>query len=282
MQTPRLNSRRSPEPGLKQSSFARVDLASATVAFNRVFEAYVVPLTFSEAQLAIHLDANQIDGSLSPIWYDEQGEVVAAATLAVRAHRGWIGGFGIAPPYRGRGYGTRLIAQLIDTAQASGLSDLSLEVLEQNHAALHTYEGAGFTRTRELLSFRSEVSPDAPAHGLPEYTSPDSLLRVLDDATPCWQREPASLMLQPTLHAVGDAGRFAVFRHDGTEAQILKLRAGSPAEVAALASAIAATAGVTGVVIFNEPSDSAIVSYLRELSWEPTFTQYEMHLPLDR
>ncbi|MGZ3550902.1 MAG: GNAT family N-acetyltransferase [Vulcanimicrobiaceae bacterium] len=262
---------------MRQSTFAQAGLAHATAAFNRVFEAYVVPMVFSESQLAIHLDANQIDGNVSPIWYDEDGNVLAAATLAIRGSRGWIGGFGVALPYRGRKYGARLIDQLIETARSRGLSSLSLEVLEQNHAAVHTYERAGFARERELLSFRCEISPPATTGSLPAYTSADPLLRLAEEAAPCWQREPASLMLQPSLHAVGDAARFAVFRHNGIEAQILKIRAGSAGDVASLAAGIGATAGVTCVGVFNEPSDSAIVAHLRELGWTPTFKQYEMH-----
>lgn len=261
---------------MRESTFARADLEETTAAFNRVFEEYVVPMAFSQAQFAIHLDANQVDRSLSPIWYDERDDVVAAAALAVRERRGWIGGFGIAPPYRGRGYGARLIGELIETARRRELSTLSLEVLQQNHAALRTYERAGFTTVRELLSFTWHDAPPSIAAGLPAYTSHEPFLQVCDDVAPCWQREDASLRRQPALHAVGDAHRFAVFRHNGTDAQVLKLRAASPQDVTSLAQAIRVSTGVTGVGIFNEPAESLVVSYLRELSWKATFMQYEM------
>lgn len=267
---------------MKRSSFAQADLARATAAFNRVFEAYVVPMSFSEAQFAIHLDANQIDGDASPIWYDEDGSVLAAATLAIRGSRGWVGGFGIAPPYRGRGYGALLIDHLIETARNRALSSVSLEVLEQNIPAVRTYERAGFTRMRELRSFRCDTSAPSATRSLPPYTDPDPLLRVIDDVAPCWQREAPSLMLQPSLHAVGDAARFAVFRHNGVEAQILKMRAQSPDDVAALAAGIATAANLTAVGIFNEPSESTVVAHLRDLGWTPTFTQHEMIRCVDK
>jgi hypothetical protein len=84
------------------------------------------------------------------------------------------------------------------------------------------------------------------------------------------------LMLQPSLHAVGGEATFAVFRHNALEAQILKIHAPSASAVNALAAGITDTAGVTTVGIFNEPSESPIVEYLHELTWTPTFIQYEM------
>jgi len=60
-------------------------------------------------------------------------------------HRGNLG-MGILPEYRGQGIGKRLLEACIAKAWASGITRIELESRADNTAALHLYEGLGFTR----------------------------------------------------------------------------------------------------------------------------------------
>jgi GNAT superfamily N-acetyltransferase len=65
---------------------------------------------------------NDVDPLASPLWYDDNGRVLAAALLAVRGKRGWIGAFGVAPENRRHGYATQLLDTLKDIARARAAS----------------------------------------------------------------------------------------------------------------------------------------------------------------
>jgi len=52
----------------------------------------------------------------------------------------------VAPAHRGRGVGRSLLAAVEARARELGCCKLTLEVLDQNHRALRTYESAGFRR----------------------------------------------------------------------------------------------------------------------------------------
>ncbi len=52
----------------------------------------------------------------------------------------------VAASHRGRGVGRALLAAVEAQARAEGCCKLTLEVLDQNHRALRTYEAAGFER----------------------------------------------------------------------------------------------------------------------------------------
>lgn len=248
-------------------------------ALNRVFEGYVVPIQFSTAQFALHVEANDIAPDASPILLDDDGEIVAAGTLAIRGDCGWIGGFGVAPPFRGRGHATRLLADLLQIARERGLATVALEVLEQNEAAIRTYERGGFGCLRSLFSFRVEQA-NPSMRPMAAYADANRFINVVRAPRSCWQRAAESLARMPSLHAIESGAAFAVFRHNGIEAQILSLRAASERDLSLLAAGIAENAGVSRVTLFNEPDGSSILDFARTLNWTPTFTQHEMQIDL--
>src|SRR5690349_4225367 len=95
-------------------TFADAAPGEGAAAMNRVFQNYLVPMNFTPEQLNLHVAYNDVDLGISPIWLDDEGNVIAAALLGVRGKRAWIGGFGIAPEYRGQGYAKRLLEHVIE------------------------------------------------------------------------------------------------------------------------------------------------------------------------
>ncbi|HEY9180450.1 MAG TPA: GNAT family N-acetyltransferase, partial [Candidatus Baltobacteraceae bacterium] len=138
---------------MRRTSFAQAAVGEGASALNRVFERYRIPITFSSEQLHLHMTFNDVDAAASPLWYDDDGNVLGAAILAIRGKRGWVGGFGVAPEYRGRGYAAALCNALEETARERSLETIQLEVLSDNEPAIATYRNAGFEIVRTLRSF---------------------------------------------------------------------------------------------------------------------------------
>jgi ribosomal protein S18 acetylase RimI-like enzyme len=261
---------------LRRVTAADVGSARAAAALDDVFREYLVPISFDGPAYALHFAANDVDLAASPIWYDGD-EVVAAAVLGVRGRRGWIGGFGVAPAHRRRGLGHALLADVLERAWSLGLVSVTLEVLAENTAARRLYEAAGFTPVRRLIAFGVDATGLQGRAGAP-YAEAGPLLGAPEQTGPCWQREAASLRRQPSLHAVGDARAFCIFRHDGRRAQLLNVRADSAEQFAGMAASVVAQTGVVRVELFNEPATSATAAAARTLGWKPLHELDEMRL----
>lgn len=106
-----------------------------------------VPFADHEAFLSRYFEADNTDR-----WFivEAGGEPVGALALydfdASYTAAEW-GRFVIASEHRGRGWGRRSLALLIDHARAIGVRDLRCEVLAGNDAAEGLYRQLGFTET---------------------------------------------------------------------------------------------------------------------------------------
>ena len=265
---------------MRRSTFAEAAVGEGAAALNRVFEEYAVPLTFSSEQLHLHMSYNDVAASLSPLWYEDDGSFLAAALLAIRGKRGWIGGFGVAPSRRGRGVAIQLLDELVRTARSRGLESIALEVLMENAPAIAVYQRGGFEIARRLYSFETQME-QAPASLGFVAVAPQSLIDEPDDVRQCWQRERATLRNGAVSTGVADTrGNFALFRFNAELAQVLKIRAAGPEDLTLLAHAVAGERAFQTVLLLNEPEESRIARYARETGWNESFVQYEMLLQL--
>ena len=265
---------------MRRSTFAKAAVQDGAAALNRVFNEYLVPITFSSEQLHLHMSYNDVDATASPIWYDDAGNVLAAALLGIRAKRGWIGGFGVAPDYRRRGYARMLLESLVESARPRGLQSLQLEVLRENEPAIGVYQGGGFRIERELCSFEMLYEDATIPKGF-VFTTPDELIDEPEATRPCWQRERATLRNGAVSASVTDErSNFALFRFNADLAQVLKLRACSADDLLKLGQAVSSGHHFQNVMVLNEPQESSIVGFAREADWDEPFVQYEMMLDL--
>ncbi len=77
---------------------------------------------------------------------DSAGTLLGWAGLLITAPQGEILTIGSVPAHRRRGIGTALIAHLVDHARTTGVTELFLEVREDNDAARTLYEREGFAQ----------------------------------------------------------------------------------------------------------------------------------------
>jgi acetate---CoA ligase (ADP-forming) len=121
------------------------------------------------------VDERLVDPVLDPDWSDrgalvgsvtEAGEdrVVALANyVRLRDPRIAEVAFAVTDAYQGRGIGTRLLEQLAPRAAAHGIERFVGEVMADNSAMIHVFEGVGFEVTRALSGGEVEMTfPIAP------------------------------------------------------------------------------------------------------------------------
>lgn len=229
---------------MRQITFADLDLAQQTDALNLVYRGCDQPFQVSPEWVAEHLHTHCIDTARSPVWLDARGGVAALSLLALRGNIGWIGGFGVAPSYRGNRFSGPVLRE---TLKDLDNTPVQLEVLVPNLKARATYERGGFRITRQLVVL------EGPAGRADETLKPAG--------PPCWQRQPASLERLPDLIWVG---RSLAYR--GNQLHFV----GEGASWGELASQ-------TRLRLSNEPLDSPLHRQLIALGWREVARQYEMH-----
>jgi GNAT superfamily N-acetyltransferase len=154
----------------------RLTMAELAEHFTAGYEGYFTPVNVDEATMRYMVEAWDIDLARS-----RAVPGIGVCNLAVRDARGWIGGLGVVPAERRNGVGRALMEAVLDVAPLL----VTLEVIEQNEAAISLYEALGFERTRVLEVWSLPEPPLLEA-------------RVVEPAPlggrdlP-WQREDASL-----------------------------------------------------------------------------------------
>jgi len=229
---------------MRQITFADLDLPQQTDALNLVYRGYDQPFQVSQEWVADHLRVHAIDTARSPVWLDGRGAVAALSLLALREGRGWIGGFGVAPAYRGNRFSGPVLRETLKDLENT---PIQLEVLVPNVRARATYERGGFRITRQLVVLEG---PPGPADQPLQPAGP-----------PCWQREPSSWEQLDDLVRVG---------------QSLAYR-GHSIHFVGEGAVWGELAAQEKLRLSNEPADSPLHRQLVGLGWREIARQYEMH-----
>ncbi|HEY7355835.1 MAG TPA: GNAT family N-acetyltransferase, partial [Ktedonobacterales bacterium] len=245
------------------------------------FSGYFFPMTITAEQSAGFWQVYQINAAYCVVMHDEQGAFVGMARMGVRGLRGWCGGFGIVPEFRGSGASKLLAAQMVQAARESGLTTLQLEALTQNVKAIKLYEGVGFVATRRLVIAQAASNVlRAAASALQVQAVPLNALmpRLYEGPQPDWEREPASILAlrAEAVAAPGADGQLSgvIFRRSGDNVQMLAAVLQSDLSNADLAALLCAAAGdATWVQLFNEPEDSPLLARCRDLGFAETVSQ---------
>jgi len=201
--------------------------------------------------------------------------------------RGRIGPTGVSSSVHRSGIGTRLVAEAKRALASAGMRRVTLEVGQENSAALALYESQGFTRDRPLMNLRvRRTRLDLPPQ-LPPVQSM-SFQEALDRCASMPRSQPAFQRMSHYLrsfeqgslaYAVGE-----VSQPDGVlicrGRAVLDIAVSSHGSDALLALLLRATQHAGEIRIIHEPSEGGIVDSLRalgaaveseawEMSWVP-------------
>jgi ribosomal protein S18 acetylase RimI-like enzyme len=269
------------------TTLADCDSAALAAAFNAVYAQYVAPFTMTPEQARRHVESTSIDPARSLLWLDDAGAVQAMAALGIRARRGWIGGFGIVPAYRGRGLGHALLRETIEVAARAGLRQIELEVLVDNVAARHVYERGGFRREeRDAIGLSGEPRArggNSGAIGIQPVETGEAIaaLAQVRPLAPCWQREGETLRRLPALQGLvaGETVRPAaamVYRVTDTDVMLADVAARDPQVASALIRRLAADWPGRRMHLSNEPEHSVVYQALLRDGWSERWRQHRM------
>jgi ribosomal protein S18 acetylase RimI-like enzyme len=122
------------------------------------FQGYLVPMRFTSDRYEARFRAENLDPLASRVYYSEG----VPAAIVMIARRGWtsrLAAMAIAPDFRGRGLGREVMRVALEESVQRKDRALTLEVIEQNQAAVSLYTKLGFRTIRRLVGY--DVNPDA-------------------------------------------------------------------------------------------------------------------------
>jgi GNAT superfamily N-acetyltransferase len=256
-----------------------------TELWNRGFDGYFVPMTFTRPQLGRHLRCGGIDLSRSVVAV-EVGAPVAFSLLGSRGDRGWIGGMGVVPERRRAGLGRQVFRAQMERVGAAGLSGVALEVITRNWAR-RIYEAEGFAVARRLSVFRGVLPPHGavgPVTPCPPREALEAHVRLHQGAAAAWNRsrEWLSGLLDDGVAALlsgrnGSPTGLLVYRDEGETIRVLDAAAEDRAAGEALLGGLSVRYPFRPLVLVNEPDGSAVHAAMESAGVPVVMAQHEMH-----
>jgi ribosomal protein S18 acetylase RimI-like enzyme len=284
----------SDEPQFRSAaSFAFDALADI---FTRSFEQYFYPSLTTTERLAqrVRTDSLDLHRSLVMLLGDEPA---GQAMIGLRGSRAWCGGFGIMPPFRGRGLAHRLAAAMLDQARLAGARAFSLEVLTRNQPAIEVYTRAGLRARRDLQMLEWQQTPAEPAVGVRTGAAAsqpalpvDDPARLLDrfnslhPVAAAWQRDLPALLVGGDFEGLaieGDQGPAAyVLFHTAADGSVRVEDLGASRVDLAHALLTALQARGARILSVNEPADSPLTAAFVSAGFVEADRQHEMWIEL--
>jgi GNAT superfamily N-acetyltransferase len=257
--------------------------AELAALFTAGYEGYDFPVELDEAAFTAMAALSDFDLGLSRIALRE-AQPVGIAVIGVRGAAGWIGGLGVTIPERRLGVGRKLMESVLHEAHEAGVTQVSLEVLEPNSAAIALYDQLGFERTRmlEVWTLRAGAGPSS-AEAVASSEAAEWIRANRRSPEP-WQRADRSLAnvarggQEVEALIVPDRGA-ALYRVAGDVVSVLQLAARDEKAAAELLRAMRRRAGSLRFV--NVPEGDPAASALRKLGGELEVRQLEMERALN-
>lgn len=281
-------------PQISYYPVSQVDFDQFTNAFNLAYSDYFTPIVMTPGSFRalIRQDDLDLDASVAAL---ADHEIVGTGMLGLRQGEAWIGGMGVVPEWRRRGIGLRMMEHLLAQAQARGVCEVRLEVIEANEAARHLYERLGFVSIRRLLVLErppADASPAPTGYTIRTWPAADLLryFHAFHDIANCWQRDIRSLQHRADMlrgwaalcdETVVGYGLGWSHRH---EIRLADLATRPGEDRAAVAAAILAHLHRMQPEAFGHSynvaeGDPALAGYLSS-GYAVSLRQYEMRLPL--
>lgn len=169
---------------LRASSLGHAALAAL---FERAYEGYPVAMHVDEALLRMMVEIYDEDLEASVVLRSGERDV-GLAMLGIRGPSGWVGGMGVVATDRRQGLGRAVMEAVLQNARERGLTQVWLEVLEQNVAAHTLYEALGFRDVRALEVWSLPAASEASGLELHMSGAPEGPLLEREP----WQRTAAT------------------------------------------------------------------------------------------
>jgi GNAT superfamily N-acetyltransferase len=257
-----------------------------TRLFNAGFSGYRFPMQLTEEAFCDHVALYDIDLDISQVVLGDDGPI-AFALVGRRGTTGWIGGMGTTPSHRRLGMGEAALLASIEAARARGCTEIGLEVLDTNDAALRLYRKLGFEIVRDLAIWSlpptgkqpQTVSATSGISGgqgwiASHRQSPEPWQRA-DDTVAALQRRGASLRGLVVERRGGQVGA-AIIREQSEVVAVIQIAVED--EDAATNILLGAAGADRTLRLANVPIDEPASRAIKQLGAESVAVQHEMVL----
>jgi ribosomal protein S18 acetylase RimI-like enzyme len=137
---------------IKLSPLWEVEIPEIVSLSNESFADYFVPVHFTEPSLLSYFVSMGVSWDLSRVMFESEKPV----GFILIARRGWtsrVATMGFLPAYRNRGYGSQVLAAVINEGRRRGDRQLELEVITENQPAIQLYKNSGFQIIQDLYGY---------------------------------------------------------------------------------------------------------------------------------
>ena len=251
-----------------------------TAAYNRARSDYLVPMPMTPETLSTYNTRHSVD--LSASWVAEtEGELIAIGLLGVRGARAWLTRIGVVREVRQYGVGRALVEALLDSARASGVTSVQLEVISENAIAQRLFKAMAFSPVRRLLVLdRPAGFPSVPGP-IPDRTLSSGEAAALAENgdrgyAPSWVEEPPSVRRARRLTGLALGDSAVLTGDDGTQLSPVVLCAADGMTGPGLLTALHQQRPERPARKENIPEDDVQVGWFLTAGYEVAFTRVEM------
>ena len=263
--------------------------------FNEAFSDYFIRLQFTEESMAAKMKSEGILLRYS-VGAFEGGQLVGFILNGYDMLSGvktiYNAGTGVIPSYRGKRITTSLYEYAIHMLAREGIYSHLLEVIDNNHPAMHVYEKIGFKKGRKLLAFKN----DSPIQAIASFQfkqlndiPPEAI--VFSNMEAAWQNSLASVERAKTGHqllgAFDNEKLVGFAAYVPTTGRVKQLAVHSDHRRKGIGTAllrfIQQNTGATQLVITNvDENYEPAIMFLQALGFQVFLALYEMKLTVER
>jgi ribosomal protein S18 acetylase RimI-like enzyme len=137
----------------------RFTIQELTDLYNQTRVDYLVPMPMNADRLSEYVHDFDVDLRQSCVARDTDGQVLGLSMLGIRGGVAWITRLGVLPSTRRTGAGSKLMDHMLKNADALGMRETHLEVIENNEPAYKLFLKKGFVETDVYLVMRHAPRP---------------------------------------------------------------------------------------------------------------------------
>lgn len=137
----------------------RFTIQELTELYNRTRVDYLVPMPMNSDRLNEYVHDFDVNLHYSCVARDSDGQVQGLCMLGLRGDIAWITRLGVLPSTRRTGAGSAMMDSMLKNADALGMKETHLEVIENNAPAYNLFLKKGFVETGIYLVMRHAPRP---------------------------------------------------------------------------------------------------------------------------
>lgn len=170
-----------------------VSVEEVTATFNAAFKGYFVPIQLTAEQLLFKIKAEKIDTDMSVGVFENENLLAFILHGIVQVEGTWVAynaGTGVIPEKRGQYLVQKMYDYITPVLVERKVSQVILEVISENTAAIRSYEKIGFKKVRKLNCYKGYLQTSKPVGDfeVKELKQlPYSAVKSFSDFEPTWQ-----------------------------------------------------------------------------------------------